>query len=251
MSADTNTDIRAGMTAYVARMMASTLLWDIRLQYRQGMYFAAIFVILLWWSLLSLLPQEGKALFLPFALFMDLSVFGFYFMAGILFLERGERVLEAIVVTPLPRYGYLLTKVISLTLLAIVMSAILVLLLHGPAVRWGLLLIGVALNSWLLTLFGFILAARYNGISDFLIPSIVFTAPSQLPLLYYFGIWDHWLIYLVPTQPVMLLIEGGFGPIADWQLLYSLVYLLVAGVVVTVWALRVYERFVVRARGNN
>jgi fluoroquinolone transport system permease protein len=234
----------------MTRLMASTILWDIRLQYRQGLYFAAVFVILLWWFLLSLLPPEARELFLPFAVFMDLSVFGFYFMAGILYLERGERVLEALVVTPMPRYGYLLAKVASLTLLAVVMSSILVLLLYGPGIDWGIFLIGVALNSWLLTLFGFILAARYNGIGDFLIPSMLYAAPSQLPLLYYFDIWDHWLIYLVPTQPTMLLIAGAFQSIAGWQLAYSLAYLLVAGIVLTVWSLRVYERFVVRAEGN-
>lgn len=233
----------------MTRIMTSTILWDIRLQFRQGLYFAAIFVIVLWWGLLSLLPPEAQALFLPFALFMDLSVFGFYFMAGMLFLERGERVLEAIVVTPLPRYGYLLGKVISLTILAMIMSVILVVLLHGVQLNWAYLLAGVGLNSWIMTLFGFILAAKYRGISDFLIPSIVFTVPTQLPLLYYFNIWDHWLIYLVPTQPTMLLILGAFEPLSGPQLLYSLLYLVVAGVGVTWWAVGTYDRFVVRGGG--
>ena len=123
------------------------------------------------------------------------------------------------------------------------------LLLHGPAINWVLFVLGVALNSWMVTLIGFIMAARYNGISDFIIPSIIFMAPSQMPLLYYFGIWDHWLIYLIPTQPTMLLIEGAFRPLAQWQIVYSLAYLLLASVLVTWWAVRVFDRFVVRAEG--
>ncbi|MEX1020815.1 MAG: hypothetical protein WDZ49_14225 [Litorilinea sp.] len=230
--------------------MFSTIQWDVRLQFRQGLYYAAIFVIVVWLVVMSLLSREMRALFLPFAIFMDLSVFGFYFMAGMLYLERGERVLEALVVTPLPRYGYLVAKITSLTLLAIVMSALLVLLLHGWQLNWPLFIIGVGLNSWLLTLVGFILAARYNGISDFIIPSIVYLIPSQLPLLYYFGIWDHWLIYLVPTQPAMMLIEGAFHPLAAWQIAYSVIYLLAASAGVTWWAIRVYDRFVVRAQGK-
>lgn len=228
--------------------MLSTISWDVRLQFRQGLYFAAIFVIVVWVVILSLLSRELQALFLPFAIFMDLSVFGFYFMAGMLFLERGERVLEALVVTPLPRYGYLLAKVTSLTLLAVIMSALFVLIMHGRQLNWPIFLVGVALNSWLLTLVGFLMAARYNGISDFLIPSLIYMVPSQMPLLYYFDIWDHWLLYLIPTQPTMLMIEGAFAPsLAPWQLAYALLYLLVATVIVTWWAMRTYDRFVVRA----
>lgn len=232
------------------RLLASTIVWDVRLQFRQGLYFAALFVIVLWWAILSFLPQAARELFVPFAVFMDLSVFGLYFMAGMLYLERGERVLEALVVTPMPRYGYLLAKVISLTVLAMVISALMVLAVYGPGVRWGILLSGVALNSWLLILIGFILAARYEGISEFLIPSMVFMAPSQLPLLYYFGIWDHWLLYLVPTQPAMLLIEAAFRTPGPGVLAYSFGYLSVAVVVVTIWAMRVYARFVVRQEGR-
>ena len=235
----------------ISSRILSTIQWDVRLQFRQGLYYAAIFVIVVWLVVMSLLSREMRALFLPFAIFMDLSVFGFYFMAGMLYLERGERVLEALVVTPLPRYGYLVAKITSLTLLSIVMSALLVLLLHGWQLNWPIFIIGVGLNSWFLTLLGFILAARYNGISDFIIPSIVYLFPSQLPLLYYFGIWDHWLLYLIPTQPAMLLIEGAFRPLATWQIVYSLIYLLVASAGVTWWAMRVYDRFVVRAQGKN
>lgn len=233
-----------------SQRMLSTIAWDVRLQFRQGLYYAGIFVIVVWLVVMSLLTPEFRALFLPFAIFMDLSVFGFYFMAGMLFLERGERVLEALVVTPMPRYGYLLAKITSLTVLSIVLSAVLVLLLHGPRLNWLLFILGVGLNSWLLTLIGFILAARYNGISDFIIPSIVYMIPSQLPLLYYFGIWDHWLLYLVPTQPAMLLIEGAFTPLAGWQIAYSVLYLGAAAAAVTPWAFRVYDRFIVRAESR-
>jgi fluoroquinolone transport system permease protein len=224
----------------------STLQWDVRVQYRQGVYYAAVFVVVVWVVLLTQLPSVGRDWLLPFALFMDLSVFGIYFMAAILFLEKGEGVLAALVVTPMRKGEYLLSKVLSLTLVALLASILVVVLVQGVEVNWVLLLVGTALNSWLLTLAGFIIAVRYNAINEFLLPSMIVLAPSQLPLLDYFGIWQHWLLYLVPTQPAMLLIEAAFKPVPAWEIAYSLIYLVIATAVVTWWAIRSFESFVVR-----
>jgi fluoroquinolone transport system permease protein len=62
----------------------------------------------------------------------------------------------------------------------------------------------------------------------------------------YFGVWESWLLYLIPTQPAMLLIEAAFRPLAMWQLLYAFLYGALAGVVSSWVALRSFDEFVVR-----
>lgn len=228
----------------------STLRWDMLIQFRQGFYYAALFVIALWALLLSVLPDEAVDLFLPFVIFFDLSIFGFYFMAGMLFLEKGEGVLHALVVTPMRTTEYLVSKALSLAFLAVVVSVAVVLIGFGPRINWLLFIPAVAFNSWMLVLVGFVLATRYNAVNEFLIPSIIYMVPSQLPALWYFGIWDSWLLYLVPTMPTMLLLAGSFTPIAGWQIVYSFVYLIAACIFVTWWAQRAFERFVVRSEGR-
>lgn len=226
----------------------STLGWDVRSQLRQGLYVAAGVVIVIWTALFWQLPASGVGWLLPFAVFMDLSVFGFYFMAAILYLEKGDGVLEALVVTPLRRGEYLAAKLVSLTLLAVVATVVVVGLSYRGPVNWLMLLMGVVMNSWVMVLTGFVVAARYNGISEFLIPSMIWMVPTQLPLLDFFGIWQSPLIYVIPTQPTMLLIAGAFAPIAPWQLVYAVAYLVVAALVVTWLALRTFDRFVVQAQ---
>lgn len=228
----------------------STLGWDLRIQFRQGFYYAALFVIALWALLLSVLPDEAVELFLPFIIFFDLSIFGFYFMAGMLFLEKGEGVLHALVVTPLRTTEYLISKAFTLSLLAVFVSIAVVLIGYGPHINWLLFIPAVALNSWMLVLVGFVLATRYDAVNEFLIPSIIYMVPSQLPALWYFGIWDSWLLYLVPTMPSMLLLAGSFQPIEGWQIIYSFVYLIVVCIFVTWWARRAFERFVVQSDGG-
>jgi fluoroquinolone transport system permease protein len=224
----------------------STVRWEIRGQFRQGIYYAALYVAVVWIVALWLLPPAATDWLLPFAIFMDLSVFGVYFMAALLFLEKGERVLEALVVTPLRRHEYLGAKLLSLTLLAL-LGTLAVVAIHAASVaNWLWLLVGVLLNSWILVLIGFSLAVRFNSISDFLIPSMLLLFPTQLPLLGYFGVWESWLLYLIPTQPAMLLIEAAFRPLAMWQLLYAFLYGALAGVVSSWVALRSFDEFIVR-----
>ena len=223
------------------------LRWDVTVQWRQGLYFAAAFVVAIWAVLLPQLPPAAREEILPYALFMDISVIGFYFMAGVLFLEKNDGVLAALVVTPLRRGEYLLSKVVSMTLLALVASSAVVLLVHGWRLNWGLLLLGVAINAWVMILLGFWLASRYAGISDFLVPSLVYMAPSQLPALVYFGVSHAWFLYLIPTQPAMVLLEAAFRPVPAWQLLYAVSYGLLACAVVAWLAVSAYERFVVRS----
>ena len=58
-----------------------------------------------------------------------------------------------------------------------------------------MLLLGVTLNSWFLTMAGFILAVRFDSISDYILASVLFMIPFQIPLLDFFGVWENPLIY--------------------------------------------------------
>ncbi len=218
--------------------------WEVRIQFRQGIYYAAAFVVVVMAVVLAQLPRAAVELLAPVMIFMDLSVIGVYFMAGMLYLERQEGSIQALITSPLEPSQYLAVKVLSLTLLAVLSTAGVVLIAYGPGANWLPLLIGVALNSWMMTLYGFWLAARYASISEFVAPSLLYFVPTQLPLLAHFGIWMGWPLYLVPTQATMLLIEAGFRPIAPWQWGYAVVYLALAGAVTWRMARRAFDCFV-------
>lgn len=176
---------------------------------------------------------------------MHLSVIGVYFMAAMFYLERQEGSLQALVTTPLKLDRYLVVKALSLTLLAVLATAGVALMVYGVHANWLPLLAGAGLNSWLMTLFGFWLAARYASISEFIAPSILYFVPTQLPLLAHFGVCSGWPIYLMPTQGTVLLMEAGFGPIAPWQWAYAVLYLALASLVTWRMARRAFDRFVI------
>lgn len=121
-----------------------TLFWDIVRQYRNGFYFVSAFVAVLTAIVLRQFGEMDWSLWWPPILLENLVINAFYFMAGMVLLEKGEGTLEAQSVTPLRNQEYLLAKVISLFVLSALESLALILIVSGPAFNWFWMLLGIA-----------------------------------------------------------------------------------------------------------
>jgi fluoroquinolone transport system permease protein len=204
------------------RRLRATLFWDIQLQLRNGFYGAAAFVLLSWAALLSLVPGDTMRWAMPPLLLGNLVLGSFYFVGGLVLLERAEGSLTARTVTPLRAGEYLAAKVASLALLYLVESTLLALLFVGPSFALAPFVAGVLLGGALLTLAGFSTVVRFVSINEYLMPSVLVTAVLTLPLIAYVGNWNAWPVYLHPFTPALLLLEAAFAPVAPWQLVYGL-----------------------------
>lgn len=230
--------------------LLATLRWEVLIQFRQNIFYAALFVMVLWSAVLYQIPDAGIVPVLVSVLFLDVSIFGFFFMAALYYLEKGDRVLEGLVVTPLRVVEYLTAKIGVLTAISVVVGAVVTVLVHGPAVHWLWYLVAVVAMSVPISLLGFVLAARYNGINEFLVPSIFFLIVMQLPLLGYLDIWQNPLLYLLPSQPGMVLLKAAFDGAPAWEIGYALVYLAVLTVGGWRWAEGTFVRVIARQVGN-
>src|SRR5688572_31457208 len=128
------------------RLMA-TIICDIRLQMRNGFYYAAAFVAAFWALALSRVPPELLTLWMPVLILSNLLINTFYFMAGLVLLEKAEGTLMAQRVTPLRVWEYLVSKVVTLTLLTVCESFLIVLFGYGPTFGAIALLLGVILSA--------------------------------------------------------------------------------------------------------
>ena len=166
-------------------------------------------------------------------------------MAGLVLLEKGDGVLEGLVVTPLRQSEYLAAKLVSLTLLTLVENVVIVTAVYGFNYNIILLVLGLGLMACFNILFGFIAVARYDSINQFLLPSVLITMTLTVPLLDYLGLWTSPLLYVHPVQATLLLLKGAFQPIAAWQIGYGIIY-------ATIWigllfrvSQRIFYRFII------
>jgi fluoroquinolone transport system permease protein len=231
------------------KRLLSTILLDIKLQFRQGFYYASAFVAVVFVILLKQLPAINYALFWPAIILNNLTVNSFYFMSGLVLLEKGEGTLEAQIVTPLRKSEYLISKVISLGLLSLIETIAIVVLISGVGFSWLLLVAGVSFLIASFSLYGFIVVARYDSISEFIFPSVLWTLLYSVPLLYYFDIWPTPLMFLHPIQAALVLIQAAFQTVPPWQLVYAMLYSLLWLGIAYYFGQRAFYRFVIMKQG--
>ena len=171
--------------------LAVLVLHDARLQLRYGIFAAYAVVVAIYVGvLLSVgphLPRWAPA----FIIFTDPAALGFFFLGGLMMLERSEGVRTALATTPLSMIDYLAAKTLTLTGLAL-LACIALYLAHGTG-HAALLLGTVALTSFQYVGIGVPIALRFKTVSGYLMGSTGFLtpviAPAFLALLEPFPLW--------------------------------------------------------------
>ncbi len=194
--------------------LLSSIKYDMLFQYRQGFYIAYGFVTLFYVILLKLLPEEFAQAIFPFILFTDISVLGFFFIGGILLLERGQSSLDALFVTPLRVSEYLLSKVISLSLLATMATVILFVVVSHELSFLPTLIILVWANMFLYTLLGIGISSKVKSVNHYFMLGVPVGMILFLPLLTYFDLIELPFLYLLPTEPTLEMLTGKFSPLS-------------------------------------
>lgn len=231
------------------KRLFGTIALDARVQFRNGFYFAAAFVVAFVAILLTQAPRMDWGFLMPALVQNNLLLSTFYFMSGLVLLEKGQGTLEAQIVTPLRVREYLAAKLVTLGALAFVENLIILIVAQGIHFHLVWWFIGSFAASALYCLLGFITVARYDSINEFLLPSVVVTLALALPLLDYFGIVTSPLFYLHPVQALLVLLRASFTQMETWQLVYALAYSAVWLAFLFWWSARAFRQFVILKAG--
>ena len=234
------------------RRLFSVLRWDAMLQYRYKFYAVGVGMVLFWGALFSLIPGIGRAdagVVVPAFFAINLYVTTFYFISGLVLIEKSEGILATLAATPLRDLEYLVSKVVSLTLLAIVESLLIVVVVLGIRGNWAPLLAGAFVMGAIYSLAGFIVVVRYGSINAFLIPSVLYVTALLLPLLPHFGLADRSIFVFHPLEPAMELMRAAFRPTGIVETALSIAAAIAWTGVGFAIARRRFTRFIVREAG--
>jgi fluoroquinolone transport system permease protein len=230
---------------------ASTVKLDLRMQARHGFYYASALTAIISIVLIRQLPVGDLGYLIPVFLIGNMVLNTFYFIAGMVLFEKGEGTLQALSVTPLSILEYLGSKAATLTLLTLVENFAIILLAYGPGFNVLPVLAGTIFMSVMYVLTGFIVVARYDSISEYIMPSVVYTTALQLPLLDYLGIFRSPIFYIFPAQAPLMLMESAFAHVEIWQMAYGIAYSLACICAAYVLAHRSFKKHVIQKEGGN
>ncbi len=227
--------------------LSATLRLDAQLQARNKVYLIiAVAALGLAFALRALFTPEQLHFFMPLVALSGVSLTTFFLVGVLLLLERGEGTLDVVLVSPLRPAEYLASKLLTVTALAGVESALIVGIAYGLAFSFPWLVLAVLLRAGLVAAVGVAVGVRYRSITHFLLPVVVLSMAFDLPVLWYLELWPSPLFYLWPTLPSLLLAKAAFLPVDPLQLVYASAYGVVAVGAAVLWASRALDRFVVR-----
>jgi fluoroquinolone transport system permease protein len=203
--------------------LVSTLRLELTLQVRQRFLHAAVFSGLIWFAVLLPMPPQLRSVAEPYVLGGDITIIGFFFIAGSVFFEKQERTLSAVIASPLRFYEYLTAKLVILVLISLTVAVVVATVTHGMAYHPIPMIAGVVLGTAMMLLVGFISSLPFGSISDWFLFATIPLAALTLPVLNYSGLWPNPLLYLVPTQGPLLLFGATFDQVrlAPWQVIYA------------------------------
>ncbi|MCG8414530.1 MAG: hypothetical protein MI746_09975 [Pseudomonadales bacterium] len=223
--------------------LLAQLVWEFRLQKRYYFWATALVITVVWLLLLSSLNDDLKSQWMPALIFADLSNIGLLFIAGCLYLERRQGTLYALAITPFRRSRWLVLKLISLSVLT-TLCALAIALFSGASVNWFLLVPAIIATALVFTLCGFLLALPFDDLLNYFLGMALTLTVLSLPLLDYFQVYPHWLYWLLPTQPVLQLLVGGFQPASAATISVSLLLCVVWIATLYFFAAKRFNRFV-------
>ena len=224
--------------------LAFAIRWDYLRQFRYNIVYAAILVTLIYILILVNLPETPlREKLVIFLIFNDPAALGMLFIGSLFLFERSEHTLHALWVTPLSEHHYVLSKTITLSLIAVFSSLAMAMAGYGWPFNYFYFIGGIGLTATLFILLGLAAVAPCYNFNQYLFRMAAILVPTALPFLNFFEITDTLLWYVVPSQAGLLLLEAAFLPVENWQIIYSLLYLLLWNVAAFWLAVRMVKNW--------
>ena len=227
--------------------LTSTLRLDAQLQARNKVYLIiGVAAFAFPFAFDALLTPDQLQFFMPVLIMYGVSMTTVFLVGVLLLIERSQGTLSVVMVSPLRPAEYLASKLITLTVLALVESAIMAVVAYGLGFSFAWFVLAVVMRASMGVAVGVAVGVRFRSITRFLVPAIGLSLAFDLPNIWYFELWPSPLFYLWPSMPPLLLAKAAFLEVEPLQLVYALLYgALVVGAAL-IWASRSIDRFVVR-----
>ena len=140
---------------------------DIHFQWKYGFYFIYFILTVLYVCGIGALPEHWKTDIASIMIYSDPAAMGLFFMGAIVLLEKSQKVLNAMVVSPVKISEYILSKTVALIAISTVIALILG-VVSGSNHLLGIA-VGTALTSAIFTMLGIIAATKISNLNQLLI----------------------------------------------------------------------------------
>lgn len=206
------------------------IMHEIKMQWKNGLYILYVLVNLFYILLLGYIPAQFKEIAATVLIISDPTFVGMIFAGGIFLLERNQGIPKAIGISPLGSIGYLLGKVISLVLIALLTSLC---LMKAGNIQINIIsMLSITVTSSVFTCIGLMVGAYAKGLNHFIYLLVIVSIPLALPLITYIFAPGFIGFICIPTYATIKLLRAN-GQHFIYLLGYStylMLWLIVTGI---------------------
>lgn len=183
---------------------------DMLFQFRSGFHLIYVVLTLIYILVIVQLPESWRSLVAPFMIFSDPTVLGFFFVGGLVMLEKEQGIIDLVMVSPLRIREYLMAKVLSLNIISLVAGTAIA-IVTGVEFNLLLLFLAITVTATFFTLLGFLLAIGSRSINQYFGKAIGGMMVIVLPCFSLVGFQYSWIFYTVPSVSAAKIFLVTFG----------------------------------------
>ncbi len=202
------------------------LIGDIRFQLKYGFYFLYALFTILYISLLYALPFAWREQAAVLMIFSDPAAMGLYFMGAIALLEKSERALNSIAVSPVKPLEYVGAKLVSIALISTAAGLLIGLGTEAVKNPFGFVL-GVFFGSCLFSSIGLMIAANIATLNQFIVATIPAEIIINIPAIAWLFGYQPGALLFHPGVCIIELLKNGKNALSaalillGWTVLFA------------------------------
>jgi fluoroquinolone transport system permease protein len=227
------------------RRMKNAVIADLKFERKQGFFTIYLIISFLYLLVLTQIPETYRHIAVPFVIFSDPSVLGLFFIGGMLLLEKEQGILQSIVVTPLESMEYVISKVMSLSIVALFAGVLISLLAYSGSVNYLYLVMGILLTSFFFTQIGILIACRSRGINEFFLRMVPWMLALIAPAFFLIPYWEAAVLNLFPTVACLRLVYGAYHGNPIGMAVFQMGYMILINGGLLIYTTRQFEERIV------
>lgn len=149
--------------------------------------------------------------FTTLLIFNEPTMIGFIFIGLAIILEKDQEVLSALFITPVNHHFYLISRILTLSLISMICALGMVLMAKGTSFNLIHFLIGAFSSCVIFSFIGIYIVSYTTEILHFILRSIPLIVLMSLPFFNYFDFTDLFIFKLFPVQGSLYLIDNSYS----------------------------------------
>ncbi|WP_165878512.1 ABC transporter permease [Natranaerovirga pectinivora] len=201
---------------------------------KYGITYASLGTSLIWIIMIQLINVNPLDAYFPLFIYLDATMMSFLLIGAGMMFEKQENALKSLMVTPISKHYYLISKIVATVISSVITLAILLIygvIFRDLSINYFGIFGGVILVSFVFACCGILFTYKSQDFTNLLmwvfIGTFVLAIPTLLQALHIITAnWFEWVQFINPTRAALVILMASVESPDTLEFSFSLAYLI-------------------------